>query len=252
MAILYAASDPIELAPFAARLAGLRKLNWPIDYAYEGVLEGRRVVLVANGAGPKLGAQAVEIAIRAVTAAELSSSRLEAVVSTGFCGALDPALRESQIVIATEALDLDTGQNFPCDPVLATSADAASVIVGCQNRVAIDAAEKQRLAARGAQVVDMESVGVAARAQRAGLPFCCIKVVSDAAGESFSIDFNQMRTSEGRIARSKIVLHALTHPAVVSDLFRLKRRMSAAAEALAQFLLGCRIKSPDAVTPTAS
>ncbi|MBV9158194.1 MAG: hypothetical protein JO097_18155, partial [Acidobacteriaceae bacterium] len=74
MAILYVASESSELRPFAALLTGLRKLNWPIDYAFEGIWEGRRIMLAANGAGPQLAAQAVEVAIRAVTAAELSSS----------------------------------------------------------------------------------------------------------------------------------------------------------------------------------
>ena len=59
------------------------------------------MLLAANGAGPKLAAHVVEIAIRAAIRAELSSSELEAVVSTGFCGALDPALNEAQIVVAS-------------------------------------------------------------------------------------------------------------------------------------------------------
>ena len=86
MAILFVAAEADELKPFAKRLTGLRKLNWPLRYAFEGILQGRRIMLAAQGAGPKLAAQAVEVAIRAVTAAELSASRLEAVVSVGYCG----------------------------------------------------------------------------------------------------------------------------------------------------------------------
>ncbi len=243
MAILYTAADSIELETFAQRLTGLRKLKWPIDYAYEGVLEGRRVMLAANGAGPKLAAQAVEIAIRAVTAAELSSSKLESVVSTGFCGGLDPALRECRIVVASEVIDLATQESFMCVPVVSANADFASAVIGSQDRIALDAAEKQRLATLGAGAVDMESAGVAARARRAGLPFCCIKVVSDRADESFSMDLNKMRTTEGRIARGKIVFNALTHPKRFPDLLRLKRRANQAAQALAEFLVGCRISS---------
>ena len=70
MAILYVGAEAMEVEPFAASLTGVRKLKWPIDYAFEGVWEGRRVMLAANGAGPRLAAQAVEIAIRAVTGAE--------------------------------------------------------------------------------------------------------------------------------------------------------------------------------------
>src|SRR5579875_625497 len=146
MAILYVASEASELKPFAAMLMGLRKLNWPLDYAFEGILEGRRVMLAANGAGPKLAARAVEVAIRAVTGAELSSSRLEAVVSAGFCGALDPALRENQIVAATEVFDAATSDRFACAGVASDTPFASGALL-TQDRIANTAEEKQRLRA---------------------------------------------------------------------------------------------------------
>src|SRR5215467_5248541 len=117
MAILYVASEAAELQPMAELLTGLRKLKWPLDYAYEGVWEGRRILLAANGAGPKLATRAVEVAIRAITSAELSSSALEAVVSTGFCGALDTDLRESQIVVASQVQDWANKEIYDCVPV---------------------------------------------------------------------------------------------------------------------------------------
>src|SRR5689334_12934883 len=129
MAILYVASEAFELEPFANLLTGLRKLKWPIDYAFEGIWEGRRVMLAANGAGPKLATQAVEVAIRAVTAAELSSSRLESVVSTGCCGALLPNLREGQIVVGTEVLDAEARETFECTPVTAATDVVSGLIV---------------------------------------------------------------------------------------------------------------------------
>ncbi len=242
MAILYVASEAAELKPLANLLTALRKLKWPVDYAYEGIWEGRRLLLAANGAGPKLAAQVVEIAIRAVMVAELSSSKLEAVVSTGWCGALDPDLRESQIVAATQVLDLSTNETFDCAPIMADS-QFASGIVASQDRIANDAAEKERLRGSGAVAIDMEAAGVAARARRAGLPFCCIKAVSDCARESFPFDLNKFRTSEGRMARGKIVVQALTHPNRLPVLFQLKRRTGDAATALGEFLVSCRISA---------
>ena len=242
MAILYVASEAAELKPLASLLTAVRKLKWPIDYAYEGIWEGRRLVLAANGAGPKLAAQAVEVAIRAVMVAELSSSKLEAVVSTGWCGALDPELRESQIVVATKVLDLSTNEMFDCAPILADG-QFVSGVVASQDRIANDTGEKERLRAAGAAAIDMEAAGAAARARRAGLPFCCIKVVSDRAGESFPFDLNKFRTSEGRIARGKIVAQALTHPNRLPVLFQLKRRTGDAATALGEFLVSCRISA---------
>jgi len=241
MAILYVASDAIELEPFAAMLTGVRKLKWPIDYAFEGVWEGRRVMLAANGAGPRLAARAVEIAIRALTGAELSSSKLDAVVSTGFCGALDPLLRECQVIVATGVLDLDANETFECAPVDADSAFTSGLLLA-QDRIANSAAQKQQLQAHGALAIDMESGGVAARAKRATLPFYSIKVVSDRADESFPLDLNSMRTPDGRIGRVKIGIHALTHPKVLRSLFHWKRRSGDAAKALGDFLVSCRIR----------
>ena len=241
MAILYVAAEGAELKPFAARLSHARKLKWPIDYAFEGIWKGRRVLLAANGAGPKLAARAVEVAVRAVTAAELSSSRLEAVVSVGFCGALTADNREGDVIVADEVLERSTGERFACTPPDESEGTVSHGIIVSQDRVAITAGEKESLAGSGAVAVDMESSGVAIRTARTGLPFSCIKVVTDRVDESFRLDLNLLRTMDGRIARGKIVFYACTHPWLIPELFRLKRRAESAAQALGAFLVECRI-----------
>jgi nucleoside phosphorylase len=240
MAILYVASEALELEPLAKMLTGLRKLKWPIDYAYEGIWESRRVMLAANGAGPKLSVRAVETAIRAVSAAELSSSRLETIVATGLCGGLDPALRENDVVVGTEVFFRSGEERFVCAEVIADR-DYKSGRVVTQDRVASSAAEKAELASSGAMAVDMESAAIAAHASRAGLPFAFIKVVSDRVDEDLVLDFNQMRDAEGRIARGKISMYALTHPQKVPGLLKLKQRAENAAKVLGEFLVSCRI-----------
>ncbi len=249
MAILYVASEALELEPLARLLTGLRKLKWPLDYAYEGIWEGRRVMLAANGAGPRLAVRAVETAIRAVTAAELSSSKLDAVISTGLCGALDPALQVNQIVVAREVIDSASRESYACAPVLADRNFTLGTLI-TQDRVANTAEEKSALAKSGAIAVDMESAAIAAHARRAGLPFACIKAVSDAADESFEVDFNKMRSEDGRLAHGKIGLYALAHPNKIPWLFRFKRRVEGAAQTLGEFLVSCRVSpAPDNAGP---
>lgn len=250
MAILYVASEAMELEPFAGRLTGLRKLKWPIDYAWEGIWDGRRIMLAANGAGPQLAARAVEIALRAVSAADLSASKLEMIVSTGFCGGLEPMLRETQIVVAAEVLDSESQEKFAACGVTDSGEIAASGIIVTRDRIARNTAEKQDLRTSGAIAVDMEAAGVAGRAKRAGLPFACIKVVSDRADESFGFDLNRMRSADGHIRRGKIGYYALTHPGVIPELLRLKRRAEAAAQVLGDFLVNCRISSEPNSAPT--
>jgi adenosylhomocysteine nucleosidase len=241
MSILFVAAEAAELEPLAERLENLRKLSWPIDYAYEGIANSRRFILAANGAGPKLASRATEVAIRAVKGAELSSSQLEAVVSTGYCGGLDPALRLGEIIVADAVLDAATQEQFPCGAVAGISLLG---LVLSQDRIAVDAVEKGRLFREsGAVAVEMEAAGVAARSKRAGLPFYCIKVISDTATESFALDLNRMRGTEGRVARGKIIMHALARPNLVPGLFRLKRRAEEAAKVLGEFLVSCRIGS---------
>jgi adenosylhomocysteine nucleosidase len=243
MAILFVASEGTELEPLARLLTATRKLKWPIQYAQEGIWEGRRFILAANGAGPKLAAHAVEVAVRAALVAELSSSRLEAVVSTGWCGALDPDLQECQIFVASEVLDITSGERFPCGTV-ASSLEFSTGLLASDNRIVNDSTEKQKLRAEcSAVAVDMESAGVAARARRSELPFFCIRAVSDRADESFPFDLNAMRTPEGRISRGKIVMSSLKRPNHLPALFRLKKRAEQAAQHLGEFLVSCRISS---------
>jgi nucleoside phosphorylase len=250
MAIVYIAAEAMELKPFAARLDGLRNVKWPLDYAVEGILDGRRVLLIANGAGPALASRAFEVAIRALTLAELSSSKLEAVVSTGFCGALDPALREFSIVIADAIRDSDSAELVPCDIPVGVPEQIAMGAIYSQNRIANSADEKQRLHATGAIAVDMESSALLERARREQVPFYCIRVVSDRADESFVLDLNGMRTHEGRIARGKIVTYGLVRPPLWPKLWRLKKRADEAANRLGEFLVSCRIQ-PDSDVPSA-
>jgi adenosylhomocysteine nucleosidase len=240
MAILYVASDAAELKPFASYLTGLRPLKWPLAYAQEGILDGRRILLAANGAGPKLAAHAVEIAIRAVSAADLGSSPLEAVFSVGYCGALDPELQQNQVVVATQISEPAGSEIFDCVP-LQPVPEAMTGLILSQNRIAVTAADKAALFQSGAIAVEMEAAGVARRAKRAELPFGCIKVVSDRADESFGFDLNLMRSSDGHIERGKIVLWALKRPTIVPELLRLRSRTGRAAQVLGEFLASCRI-----------
>ena len=245
MAILFVAAEDFELQPFAESLENLRKLNWPLGYAFEGVLHGVRMILVANGAGPKLAAKAAEIASRAVTGSGLSSSRIDAIASVGFCGALRSELDVNGIVIGSQLLDLAQNRTFPCAAVTSNLPFVSGSILS-QNRIANNAAEKQQLSVHGTMAVEMEAAGVAAYAEKAGLPFVCIKVVSDGVNESFPFDLNEMRTTEGRIARGKIGLYVLKHPTLLPKLLELKRRSDRAARTLGDFLVSFTISSETA------
>jgi adenosylhomocysteine nucleosidase len=241
MAILFVASEAFELEPLAQRLTGRRPLKWPVQYAEEGVWHGKRYLLAANGPGAGLATKCVEVALRATSAVDLSSSKLEGVVSVGLCGALQPSLNVGDILVGTEVLDANSGERFTCSRVTHEGMAAEGSVISIA-RIAVTKTEKAKLAETGAHAVEMEAAGIAKRTVAATLPFACIKVVSDRVDEEFVIDFNELRTTEGRFARGKIVVYALTHPSVISSLLQLRRRSKEASGALGAFLASCRFQ----------
>jgi adenosylhomocysteine nucleosidase len=153
---------------------------------------------------------------------------VDRILSIGFCGALDPALRIGDIVVSGE-VPKGLGASF-------VQGDVVSV-----DRVAITARDKRDLrAATGAAVVEMESAAVAQKAREWDVPFGCVRVVSDAAGEDLPLDFNRYRDADGRFERTRIVLAALGRPfTVLPGLVRLDRHCRRASERLGEFLANC-------------
>ena len=194
----------------------------PIDYLAEGQWAGRRVVLAANGPGPKLAREAVEAA-----------GEVGAWVSTGYCGALDANLAVGDILVGT-AVNRWTAAVPEC-PARYLRGRILS-----EDRVVSTALEKRQLAATGAAAVEMEAAGVAAAAREQGLPFYCIRVVTDGANEDMPMDFNRYRGPDGRFSRSRIALAAMGRPKRLAALIRFGRRCEKASIQLGDGLAGCR------------
>lgn len=174
--------------------------------------------LLASGPGSRL-----------VTEALRERRNVDGIVSVGFCGALDPALEVGDIVVSGE--DVRSSRSYARGPILSI------------DRVAVTAAEKRALRKQtGAIAVEMESAAVAAKAREWGVPFRCIKVVSDTAREDMPLDFNRYRDAVGRFSRARIALAAVRHPlTAVPALLRLDRNCRHSAEKLGEFLADCQL-----------
>lgn len=183
---------------------------------------GGRWRTVATGPGVQRVAEALrEQALR-------EEGNVEGVVSVGFCGALDPDLAVGDIVVGDG--DVTSQLPFVRGKIL------------CVDRVAVTASEKSDLRRRtGAAAIEMESAAVQAKAREWGVPFRCVKVVSDVAGEDMPLDFNLYRDASGNFSRSRIALAALARPfTAIPGLMRLDRNCRAAAEKLGEFLADCK------------
>ncbi|HEY1637763.1 MAG TPA: hypothetical protein VGF62_04505 [Rhizomicrobium sp.] len=173
-------------------------------------------ILVANGPG------------RGLVRAALEERRdVEGIVSTGFCGALDPSLRVGDIVVSRGAVR---------SPLPFVEGEVVTL-----DRVTITAAEKRALREKtGAAAVEMEADAVQAKAREWGVEFRCVKVVSDAAQEDMPLDFNRYRDADGRFSRGRIAMAAMAHPfRLAPALMRLDKNCRSAAQKLGEFFADC-------------
>jgi nucleoside phosphorylase len=232
MRLLLIASAPMEFR-------GLRGGEWhsarrleigAVDWARFAHLAGHELLLVANGAGARRAASAVDAAAE--------TFHPDAVISTGFCGALDPQLALADVVVATSIAAAD--RLYDALPVSSSAAHHTGVVCSIDH-VAQTAEEKRRLRAGGAMVVEMEAAGVAARAQARGLPFYCVRVVTDLAGETLANDFNAALRADGHFDTMIVLREILRRPlARLPELCRLRQRSVRAARVLGDFFADCR------------
>ncbi len=195
-----------------------------------GRMNGHEVVITANGVGAKRAAQAVD-AMAAVF-------RPDAVVSTGFCGALDTDLEIGQLVVGTCVKAAH--RSYATQP-FASARNCVRGVVASVDHVVQTAAEKTKLREQGATVVEMEAAGVAERAEALGVPFYCARAVTDLAGEDMANDFNAALREDGQFATMRIFRHALSRPAVrFPELLRLRGNCIRAANTLGEFFADCK------------
>lgn len=226
MRLLLVAADRMEVRGLLARAGEVRPAGLAADFSRFARIGAHEALIVANGAGWERAAAAVEAA---------RSFRADAIVSTGFCGALDESLGIADIIAATEITGSDRA--FPCAPVEAPHRGVVASI----DHVARTALEKRKLRQTGAAVVEMEAAAVAAAAFAAGLPFYCIRAVTDLACEDMNNDFNQALRRDGHFDTMNILRGVLHCPAVrLPELLRLRRRCVRAAKSLGEFIVGCR------------
>jgi adenosylhomocysteine nucleosidase len=206
--ILLVAAEAREFSGLLARIPGKPVALPEAAFAHEISLQDRRTILLANGPGPHLVKQMLSSPV-------LKKWNITEVISTGFCGALDPTLRIGDIVIAGE------GE------------------IWSEDRVAVRAEDKRRLREKtGARVVEMEYAAVRAKAAEWGVPCRAVRVVSDSATEDLPLDLNRYRDAQGRFQLTRIALSGLLRPfSVLPKLMQLDRNSKLASERLGAFFV---------------
>jgi adenosylhomocysteine nucleosidase len=215
---LVVAAEEREFDGIREQLGAGVPLSWPeAQFARDVIANGVRWWLVANGPGGRLVKQAL-----------VDRRGVDGVISTGYCGALDPGLSVGDIVVSGEPP--------------ATKRVYVRGRVHSAERVVVTAGEKRELhMATGAVAVDMEAAAVEEKATQWNVPFRCIRVVSDTAREDLPLDFNRFQDAAGRFSLTRIAMQALLHPfTVLPALLRLNKNCRSAGKQLGVFFADCR------------
>ncbi|MEO5924578.1 MAG: hypothetical protein ABIR70_12205 [Bryobacteraceae bacterium] len=209
MTMLLVAAEAREFAGLLKRAGPGQPISIPnAAFAREITLHGQRTILLANGPGPRLVNQMLSAPV-------IREWNVTEAISTGFCGALDPALRIGDIVVAS------VGE------------------IWSEDRVVVRAEDKRRLREQtGARIVEMEFAAVQAKAVEWGVPCRAVRVVSDSSTEDLPLDLNRYRDADGRFQLARIAFAGILHPfRVLPKLMQLDRNSKLAAERLGAFFV---------------
>jgi hypothetical protein len=208
--IFVLAASKTEVDPLA-RLLGVTRWN---SSSHAGPITAgpNQIEFFITGMGPK---QAGERTVRILSyglglraPGERQGETPDVAIVIGFCGSLMASLTESAIVVYSSCLSaINGGPTCPCASELSEQVTALlnAQNVACRSvlgitspRVATTKDDKLRLAATGAQVVDMESYEVLSAAHKLGVPAIVVRVVSDSLDRKLP-DFNRALNPDGSI-----------------------------------------------------
>jgi adenosylhomocysteine nucleosidase len=230
--LLLVAAEAREFGGVRRRCRREARLGWPLRFARSAELAGRSVLMVANGAGPALAGEACEVA--------WNKQKAEAFLSTGFCGALDPAIGAGEVFVASRVETPDGMLSLEARTPDGARPHASGRLISVDH-VVQTVEEKWKLRQSGASAVEMEALAVGLRARQWGVPFYCVRGVTDLACEGFNLDFNTLRAEDGRLSTARVVWAAACRPIPLApELYRLYHRSNLAVRALGDFLADCR------------
>jgi nucleoside phosphorylase len=199
-------------APCPAELLG----NEPI--APSG--SGAAVLMLETG----IGAAAMETALLwclGVPCFGKCRYRPRFLISAGFSGALQPAQRVGDLVLASEVVDPQGNHWRTVLPEMCAGSDVATGRVLMMTDLVCEPHEKHHLGRRfGALAVDMESAVAARLCHQHNIPFACLRVISDDWQTALSSHLVALLRQE-RVSFARLAGHVLRHPRLTGELWGL-------------------------------
>jgi adenosylhomocysteine nucleosidase len=215
-------SSSAKIAMVAALEREVRPLvkGWPrVEREHQGrrfkFFESGQAVAVCGGIGAEVARRATE-AVIALYMPEL-------VLSVGFAGALDPAMKVGEIFSPSRVIDARDGSSVEIAAGRGVLVSALT-IAGAEQKVKL--AE-----AYAAQAVDMEAAAVARGAQARGVRFRVVKAISDES--TFAMPpLDRFVNRDGHFRQMSFAASVAARPWVWSKVFQLARNSAKASRAL--------------------
>ena len=181
-------------------------------------------VLVCGGVG--------SIAARRATEAIIALFQPKLVYSAGFAGALDPALKVSDILRPSRVINAGDASS--------TNVEGGTGLLVSFGSVASPAQKAKLRGSFGARAVDMEAASVGRAAEARGVAFGVVKAISDEIDFEFPA-MERFVDSEGRFSEVRFGLFAAMRPWLWPRVIRLARNSNRASQALCAYL--CELTS---------
>ena len=180
--------------------------------------------VVETGGGDAAGAEAA--------AARLIAKGVDALLSFGLAGGLDPDLPAGSIILPLAIID-GAGQNWSTDPVLGRMFGEPSGTLLAVGDVLVTIAAKQMAWQQSrALAADLESGSVARVAAKHNLPFAVLRAICDPAGRTLPPAALKALDQNGRIRFAALLHSVARHPGQIPALIALGREASRARSAL--------------------
>jgi nucleoside phosphorylase len=228
------AALPEEAAALRRRLHDVSELEGLPCAALAAQLGAARIVLAVTGMGERNAQRGLS--------ALLSRVSVQRLLVIGVSGALSHGLSPGALLVGEHVVS-EAGEVHHPDPALLQlareAAPARPAVLVSASQIADSPHAKQRLwqlpsVAPADAAVDLESATFAAVAAARGVPWLCLRAISDGAEESLPSLLNGCRERGGGIRRGAVALRLLADPRPLPALLELRRRVRRASRVLGQ------------------
>jgi adenosylhomocysteine nucleosidase len=227
------AAMPMEVGDLINGLKKVWKYQSVAVPVIEGEYAGKIIVVAVAGMGRPAAGRAADVLI--------AGHRPRWLISAGFAGALNPAYARNDLIVAREVID-QGGSSFLVDspPEMGASVRHAKGRLITVDQVVMRAADKAEMhRLHQADLVDMESLAVAAVCHEKPVRFLSIRVISDDAHHDLPHEVAAIMNPSGVYRVGATLRSVWRRPSSVKDFWRLYEHSIEAADRLSKFIIRC-------------